>query len=172
MKRKVICVAENEILFYKTKPAKVQLISHSVLVVCSICTQNNKCSFYYHFRVVALAMSRWREQKLRADNTSVIVVFFEEGGTHPCHPKPLPTGEQATAEPQTDTDTASEVSVETPRALSPSGAAEPQDSERPALVRTMEFRYTEPEKNPQTPFIPLEEFPPCIAQEVTVSCTQ
>lgn len=114
-------------------------------------------------------MSRWREQKLRADNTSVVVVFFEEGGTHPCHHKTA--RETESAEAQTDTDTASEVS-ETPRELSPSLVTEPQDGERPALVRSMAFRCAGSQPNELSSFVPVEEGPPpCIAQEITVPCT-
>ena len=89
-------------------------------------------------------MSRWREQKLRADNTSVIVIFFEEGGTKTCQPKEHQPAEQASTESQTDTDTASEVSSETPREQTPL-VTEPNklDLERPPLVRSLAFRCTD-----------------------------
>ncbi|KAK3736305.1 hypothetical protein QZH41_020770 [Actinostola sp. cb2023] len=115
-------------------------------------------------RVVCLALSRWREQKLRADNTSVIVVFFEEGGTKTCHAK-MPPDQASAAECQTDTDTASEISSEAPRELASSNAvvAESQESslnkldvERPALVRTLAFRCADASTLSQTSLMEVE----------------
>lgn len=111
-------------------------------------------------------MSRWREQKLRADNTSVIVVFFEEGGTHASQSKHSRTNEQQ----ETDTDTASEVSAPTtPREQTTSLINGVPECEKPPLVRTMAFRCTDSQDIKHSSFVPIEEGPPCIAREITVS---
>ncbi|KXJ20314.1 Protein phosphatase 1D [Exaiptasia diaphana] len=64
-------------------------------------------------KLVALAMSKWKKRKTRADNTSVIVVFFQEGENQPCNL----SDQQKSSVSQTNTDTASVVSVETPRSM-------------------------------------------------------
>lgn len=125
---------------------------------------------FISFRLVSLALSRWREQRLRADNTTVIVIFFEEGGSKPCKHK-LPC-ESPQTESQTDTDTASEVSAETTREnttktsdssdnqsqsdLTPSSANLDMDCDKPALVRSLAFRCSEPQEAHSSPLLEPE----------------
>lgn len=122
------------------------------------------------FRLVSLALSRWREQRLRADNTTVIILFFEEGGSKPCKPK-LPS-ESPQTESQTDTDTASEVSAEMTREnttktsdssenqsqsdLTPSSTNLDLDCDKPALVRSLAFRCSEPKEAHLSPSLQPE----------------
>ena len=92
-------------------------------------------------RLIQRALSRWRERELRADNTSVIVVHFEEaeqGATANKIPRlETPESEESEVETKESTDS-SQDSDKTPNQDST------LSSEKPALVRKLAFRCSNP----------------------------
>lgn len=92
-------------------------------------------------RLIQRALSRWRERELRADNTSVIVVHFEEAEQGaPANKIPrldTPESEESETETKESTDS-SQDSDKTPNQDST------LSSEKPTLVRKLAFRCSNP----------------------------
>lgn len=92
-------------------------------------------------RLIQRALARWRERDLRADNTSVIVVHFDEI-TQDEPPMKIPRLDKTLNEEETESETkestdSSQASDKTPN----------QDSlfnQKPALVRKLAFRCSNP----------------------------
>ena len=92
-------------------------------------------------RLIQRALARWRERDLRADNTSVIVVHFDEI-TQDEPPMKIPRLDKTFNEEETESETkestdSSQASDKTPN----------QDSlfnQKPALVRKLAFRCSNP----------------------------
>lgn len=92
-------------------------------------------------RLIQRALSRWRERELRADNTSAIVVHFEEAEQ----------GAPAKKIPRLDTTECEESETETKESTDSSQDSDKtpnQDStlsgEKPTLVRKLAFRCSNP----------------------------
>lgn len=92
-------------------------------------------------RLIQRALSRWRERELRADNTSAIVVHFEEAEQ----------GAPTKKIPRLDTTECEESETETKESTDSSQDSDKtpnQDSilsgEKPTLVRKLAFRYSNP----------------------------
>lgn len=93
-------------------------------------------------RLISRALQRWRERELRADNTSVIVVHFDE--TEPNEPRnkiPRLDTPESEEDVETDVNQSTDSSQESDRTPN-------QDfdlaADKPALVRKLAFRCADP----------------------------
>lgn len=90
-------------------------------------------------RLIQRALARWRERELRADNTSVIVVHFDEV-TQDEPPKKIPRLDTRESEEDTETKGSTDSSQESDKTPHQDSLS----SEKPALVRKLAFRYSNP----------------------------
>lgn len=110
--------------------------------VCQLLSMQLLITWFFYHRLIHRALARWRDRELRADNTSAIVVHFDEADLgEPASKMPRLETPESEEETETDVNQSTDSSQESDKTPN-------QDltlsSEKPTLVRKLAFRCSNP----------------------------